>query len=52
MSTIPQVSVSARICTTGAHLSCCMLGVLGVRVVVTVIDDDGSGNRHCHRHRR
>ena len=45
-----RVSVSDVVCTASAHLSCCTLGVLGLRVVVTVIDGDGGGGGgHQHR---
>ena len=37
---------SAGVHTTGAHLSCCTLGVLGV---VTVINGNGDGNIQCCR---
>ena len=32
-----QVSVSDVVCMASAHLSCCMLEVLGLRVVVVVV---------------
>ena len=37
------MSVSDVVCTASAHLSCCTLGVLRLRVVVTVIESDGGG---------
>ena len=40
MLTMIRANVSDRVCTTGTHLSCSVLGVLGVRVV-TVIDSNG-----------
>ena len=35
-----RANVSDGVCTTNAHLSFCMLRVLGVRVVVTIIDGE------------
>ena len=44
------VSVSDIVCTASAHLLCCTLGVLGLRVVVTIIDGDGGSAGSCqHR---
>ena len=44
--------VSDGVCMTGAHLPCCKLGVLGLRVVVNAIDgDDGCDRcRRCRHH--
>ena len=42
MLTTIQANVSDRVCTTGTHLSCGVLGVLEVRVVA-VIDISGGG---------
>ena len=42
MLTMIWANVSDRVCTAGTHLSCGVLGVLGVRVV-TVIDISGGG---------
>ena len=42
MLTTIRAKVSDRVCTAGTHLSCGVLGVLGVRVV-TVIDINGGG---------
>ena len=56
------VSVSNRVCTTGAHLSCYMLGVLRMGVVVTIIEQmvvvigaiavivDAGGSRQYQHH--
>ena len=39
--------VSDMVCTVDAHLSCYMLGMPGMRVVMTVINgDDGGGCQH------
>ena len=42
MLTTIRANVSDRVCTTGTHLSCGVLGVLEVRVVA-VIDISGGG---------
>ena len=42
MLTTIRANVDDRVCTTGTHLSCGVLGVLEVRVV-TVIDISGGG---------